>query len=109
MNFFCLHFEADCASLQAERTSDMTTTLRIDDDLKRDCDSVLQEIGLSFSGAVTLFLRQVVRTGSIPFALRAERPNRETREALREAERLAADPSAKTFDSVDDLFRDLDA
>ena len=87
----------------------MTTTLRIDDDLKRDCDSVLQEIGLSFSGAVTLFLRQVVRTRSIPFALRAERPNRETREALREAERLAADPSAKTFDSVDDLFRDLDA
>ena len=87
----------------------MTTTLRIDDDLKRDCDSVLREIGLSFSSAVTLFLRQVVRTGSIPFALRAERPNRETREALREAERLAADPSAQTFSTVDDLFRDLDA
>lgn len=42
----------------------MTTTLRIDDELKRDCDSVLKEIGLSFSNAVTPFLRQVVRRGT---------------------------------------------
>ena len=44
--------------------SKMTTTLRIDDELKRDCDSGLKEIGLSFSNAVTPFLRQVVRTGT---------------------------------------------
>ena len=87
----------------------MTTTLRIDDVLKRESDSVLEEIGLSFSAAVTLFLKQVVRTGSIPFALVANRPNRETRAALQEAERLADDPSAQTFATVDDLFRDLDA
>ena len=87
----------------------MTTTLRIDDVLKRESDSVLEEIGLSFSAAVTLFLKQVVRTGSIPFALVANRPNRETLAALREAERLADDPSAQTFATVDDLFRDLDA
>ncbi len=86
----------------------MTTTLRIDDVLKRESDSVLEEIGLSFSAAVTIFLKQVVRTGSIPFALVANRPNRETRAALREAERLAGDPSAQTFATVDDLFRDLD-
>ena len=58
---------------------------------------------------VTLFLKQVVRTGSIPFALLADRPNRATRAALREAERLADDSSAQTFSTVDDLFRDLDA
>lgn len=87
----------------------MTTTLRIDDALKRECDSVLEDIGLSFSAAVTLFLKQVVRTRSIPFALLADRPNRATRAALREAERLADDSSAQTFSTVDDLFRDLDA
>ena len=35
----------------------MTTTLRIDDNLKRDCEVVLEDLGLSMSGAVTLFLK----------------------------------------------------
>lgn len=51
----------------------MTTTLRIDDDLKRDCDSVLGDLGLSLSGAVTIFLRQVVRQRAIPFVISCDR------------------------------------
>jgi len=39
----------------------VTTTLRIDDVLKRDCEVVLEDLGLGMSGAVTLFLKQVVR------------------------------------------------
>ena len=44
----------------------MTTTLRIDDDLKQDCDAIFEDLGLSLSGAVTLFLRQVVKQRAIP-------------------------------------------
>lgn len=51
----------------------MTTTLRLNDDLKKDCDAVLDDIGLSFSAAVTIFMREVVRTGAIPFQLRSSR------------------------------------
>ena len=47
----------------------MTTTLRIDDDLKRDCDEVFSELGLTMTSALTVFLRQVVRTRSIPFII----------------------------------------
>lgn len=39
----------------------MTTTLRIDDNLKQECDAIFEDLGLSLSGAVTLFLRQVVK------------------------------------------------
>ena len=41
----------------------MTTTLRLNDDLKRACDEILDDIGISFSAAVTIFMNEVVRTG----------------------------------------------
>ncbi len=47
----------------------MTTTLRIDDDLKRDCELIFDDLGLSMSGAVTIFLKQVVKQRGIPFAV----------------------------------------
>ena len=47
----------------------MTTTLRIDDDLKRDCELIFDDLGLSMAGAVTIFLKQVVKQRGIPFAV----------------------------------------
>ena len=47
----------------------MTTTLRIDDNLKRQCDEVFSELGLTMTSALTVFLKQVVRTRSIPFVI----------------------------------------
>ena len=35
----------------------MTTTIRIDDALKGESEKVLADLGLSMSGAVTLFLK----------------------------------------------------
>ena len=47
----------------------MTTTLRIEDDLKRDCEAIFDDLGLSMAGAVTIFLKQVVQQRGIPFAI----------------------------------------
>ena len=47
----------------------MTTTLRIDDNLKRQCDEVFSELGLTMTSALTVFLKQVVRTRTIPFII----------------------------------------
>lgn len=51
----------------------MTTTLRIDDKLKHDCEVVLDDLGLSMAGAVTIFLKQVVKQRGIPFAITCDR------------------------------------
>ena len=50
----------------------MVTTLRIDENLKRDCEAVFAELGLNMTSAVTIFLRQVVRQRGIPFAVTCE-------------------------------------
>ena len=51
----------------------MTTTLRIDDGLKQDCEAIFNDLGLSMAGAVTIFLKQVVKQRGIPFALTCDR------------------------------------
>ena len=51
----------------------MTITLRIDANLKPDCDAIFEDLGLSLSGAVTLFLRQVVKQRAIPFAISCDK------------------------------------
>ena len=47
----------------------MTTTLRIDDVLKNECDDVFARLGMSMTSAITVFLKQVVRTRRIPFEI----------------------------------------
>ncbi|MBR0198332.1 MAG: type II toxin-antitoxin system RelB/DinJ family antitoxin [Kiritimatiellae bacterium] len=51
----------------------MATTLRIDDALKSDCEAVLEDLGLSMTGAITLFLKQVAKQRAIPFVITCDR------------------------------------
>lgn len=43
-----------------------TTTMRINPELKDEANKVLSELGLSLSGAVTIFLKAVVREQGLP-------------------------------------------
>lgn len=51
--------------------------VHLDEDLKRDADSVLSSMGLSFSTAVGLFLLAVVDEGAIPFQVSAPKARSE--------------------------------
>ncbi len=82
-------------------------TIRMDDKLKQDFSNLCDEIGLSMGSAFTLFAKTVVRERRIPFELKAPSPNKETIEAMLEAERIAKDPSYKKYNSVAELFEEL--
>jgi len=41
--------------------------IRIDDDLKTHADNIFEELGLNMSTAFTMFIRQTIRQGGIPF------------------------------------------
>ena len=83
-----------------------TINIRIDENLKKDVEEVLNELGLGMTSAITIFLKQVVRTNSIPFAI--EIPNKETLKAFQEVEDIkSGKKKAKKYSSVDDLRKDL--
>lgn len=44
-------------------------TIRMDEDLKKQADELFDELGLSFSGAVNVFVRQALREDGLPFAI----------------------------------------
>ena len=48
--------------------------IRIDDTLKKEAEEIFTELGLSMSAATTVFYKQVVRHGGIPFDLRVSGP-----------------------------------
>ena len=68
--------------------------------LKRDAEAVLKKLGLTPSEAITLFLTQVKLSNGLPFPVRL--PNRQTRQAIREAE---AGERVESFGSVDEWAR----
>ena len=59
-----------------------TTTMRIDPELKDRANKVLGELGLSLSGAVTIFLKAVVREQGLPIdmSIRSDKTDESNRQ-----------------------------
>ncbi len=75
---------------------------RIDPNLKHGAEEVFRELGLTATQAITLFYKQVELERGLPFAVRV--PNEETLEALEQARTRQ---ELETFNTLDDLFKDL--
>ena len=45
-------------------------TIRIDDDVKREVESLFCKLGFTISGAANVFFRQAIREQAIPFHIR---------------------------------------
>ena len=48
------------------------TTIRIEPEVKREASAILDELGLSMSTAMNMFLRAVIREGGMPFEMRVD-------------------------------------
>ena len=82
-------------------------TVRIDSDIKKQCEAVYGELGINLTTAINVFLRQSLRVAGFPFDGRMEQSNKETMAAMLGAERLAHDPSAKRYSDIDEALRAL--
>ncbi|MBQ9393070.1 MAG: type II toxin-antitoxin system RelB/DinJ family antitoxin [Oscillospiraceae bacterium] len=50
--------------------SKVSTNISLDEDLKKEAQALFAEFGLDLTTAITVFLKQSVREGRIPFAIR---------------------------------------
>ena len=75
--------------------------------VKDEAERLFADLGMTLSGAMNIFLHQALIVGGLPFEVRQERPNKATLAAMEEAIRLANDPNAKRFATVDELMEDL--
>ena len=89
----------------------MATTnlnIRIDADLKKQSEEIFNELGLTMSTALTVFLRQSVRSKGMPFDMRLNTtPNEKTLTAIQDVN--LGHNMSRQFNSVKELIEDLDA
>ena len=86
----------------------VNVSIRMDVQLKKQAEDLFSDLGLNMTTAMTMFLRQSVRSQGIPFEV-SRVPNAETIAAMLEAEKIARDPNAKGYTDLNELFRDLKA
>ncbi|MBO4501052.1 MAG: type II toxin-antitoxin system RelB/DinJ family antitoxin [Clostridia bacterium] len=88
----------------------MATTninVRVDSELKRSADMLFDELGLSMTSAITMFLRSAVSHEGIPFEVKRV-PNRVTRAALAEYGKMKTDETEyKRYGSFDELMSEV--
>ena len=89
----------------------MATTninVRIDTELKQSAEELFDDLGLTMSAAITMFLKSAVNHDGIPFEVKRFTPNAETRAALAEYDEMKKNPGKyKRYDSFDDLMTEV--
>lgn len=83
-------------------------SIRTDNNVKNQAEYILNELGLNLSTAVNIFLRQVIREKGIPFDVKLDIPNEETKAAIEEGDKLVADKNTKRYNSAQELRAELD-
>ena len=82
--------------------------IRMDADLKHQFEAFCSDMGMTMTTAFNIFARKAVREYRIPFEISGDAPNSETVEAIREVERMKANPSfGKTYSNVDQMMEEL--
>ena len=89
----------------------MATTninVRVDSTLKQEAEALFNDLGLSMSSAINMFLRSAVSHDGIPFEVRRQAPNAETKAALDEYEEMKKNPgNYKRYESFEELLDEV--
>ena len=85
----------------------ITVSFKIDDHDKEQAQELFESMGLSFSGAMNLFIKACLNTRSIPFTIKAPSYEQLIKDRIKKAE----DPGnlSPKYKDVDSLMRSLDA
>ena len=86
-----------------------TLNIRIEPELKKEVETTLNDLGMNIADAVTIFLKQVVMTDSMPFIIKKPKFNKETLEAIEEAEEIMKNPeNYKSYNDVYEMIKEID-
>jgi DNA-damage-inducible protein J len=88
----------------SEMIKTATISARVKPELKASVEKIFDELGMTSSDAITLFLKQVELQRGLPFSIKLPRYNAETVRAIEDA---AEGIDLESFENADALFKDL--
>jgi DNA-damage-inducible protein J len=82
----------------------ITVRARVNDELKHEVEHILSDLGLTMSDAINALFKQIKLNHGLPFEVKI--PNKLTQKTLDDSQQ---GKNLEQFNSVDDLFNDLDS
>ena len=86
-----------------------TMNIRIEPSLKKEVEEILKDLGMNISDAITIYFKQIVLTDSIPLQIKRPKFNRETLEAIKEADEIKKHPdNYKSYNNIYEIIEEID-
>ena len=105
--FICIDNVRTPDSMDDMSTINTTIQVRIDKKTKQQAQAIFKKMGMDLSGAMKIFLSQVVRVKAMPFIVRTENGFTPEYEAELIAETEYAKKHGPRFKTVEALMKDL--
>lgn len=88
--------------------STVNLNIRTDKEIKEKAENIFQELGLNMTTAINMFLRTSIRENGIPFDLKIDTVNDETKLAIEEGRKIADDKTIEGYVSIEELKKALE-
>ncbi len=94
-----------------EKTTTNKTSMlhiRVKPDIKQEAEDILDNLGMTTTEAVNIYLKQIILNCGLPFEVKMPQFSDEMLEAIKEADEIMKNPSAyPSYHSVDELMEAL--
>ena len=87
----------------------MTTNIniRVDKKLKNDAENLFNELGITMSSAINMFLKTAIREEGIPFIVNKNKINEDTLKALGEYRNMKDKKKYKRYSSFSEIVNEV--
>ena len=86
----------------------VNTSVKLDEETKKEAQKLFKDLGLNLSTAINIFLKQAVREKGIPFYISSLPENSELSQALEEAKKIKKNSSNyKSYNTTKEMFVDV--
>ena len=86
----------------------VNTSIKIDEETKKEAQKLFKDLGLSLSAAINIFLKQAIREKGIPFYVNSLPENSELAQTFEEAKQIKENPSNyKSYSNPGEMFKDI--
>ena len=90
-------------------SKNVSMNIRVDESTRLEAESIFEQLGLTMSGAINMFLKQVVREKAVPLSMEHDPmfTSRTVKEDMEEARKMRAEGVGGV--DADDLAAQMDA
>ena len=90
-------------------TKTSAINVNVPTDVKEEANALFNNLGLTMSGAINIFLKKALSEGGIPFEVRERKPSKRLLEALKESEDIINGKiKAKRYNNFDEILEDIE-